>query len=165
MEMKIELDDDLMKKFSLACRLTGDNMDVATKKAIAQYTRDALIVGAHSIDIDLEQASSSAPLISKPITLRPEFLAWFKEQQTPKGQPYNPVTISGYAGRIQNTCKNPGFETVGAGDLFEITDPVEFALVVGKMRQCPAYAKEDLRTHNGLSAALKKYEQFLRERQ
>ena len=74
------------------------------------------------------------------------------------------MTISGYAGRIQNTCGYPGFEAVGATDLFEISDPTELELIVSRMRQCPAYAAEDARTHNGLTAALKKYAQFLKQR-
>lgn len=164
MELRIELSDDLAKKFTAACNLMGESSGEAAVKALAQYTREALIAGARSIGPAESIAATAAADGLSASSLRGEFIAWFKQQLTPKGKPYNPVTISGYAGRIQNTCGNPGFESVGASDIFEISDLTELELVVAKMRKCPAYAKEDSRTHNGLTAALKKYAQFLKQR-
>lgn len=96
--------------------------------------------------------------------LRGEFAGWLKRQSTPKGTPYNPSTISGYCDRIQGTCNGPGFESVGAGDLFVISDPAKLRQVIAKMRRCPAYAEENERTTGGLNAALNKYAQFLEQR-
>ena len=53
MIIRVELDDDLARKFELASNLMGESVESAAVKALAQYTRDALIAGARSIDGNL----------------------------------------------------------------------------------------------------------------
>lgn len=166
MDINVTVGEELYRSFSAARMIAGEDEDQAIVTAISSYTREMLMRGATAIPAATATASASAPNPQQAEgNLKQEFLAWFKRQKTPgRNTPYNPVTISGYSGRIQNTCQEPGFEAVGAGNLFEIDDPDELASVVERMRACPAYAEHDARTHNGLTAALKKYAEFLRAR-
>jgi hypothetical protein len=81
---------------------------------------------------------------------------------TRNGKAYNPVTISGYAGRIENACKEAAFASVPITNLFGITDLTDFLDVQKQLKDCAGYAEFDAKVHNGLTAALKKYEEFLR---
>lgn len=166
MDIIAAIDEELYRSFSAARMIAGEDENQAVVTAISSYTREMLMRGAASITAT-SATSLSAAFTALPAkgNLKQEFLAWFKQQKTPgRNTPYNPVTISGYTGRIQNTCQEPGFESVGAGNLFEIDDSDELASIVEKMKACPAYAEHDARTHNGLTAALKKYAEFLRVR-
>ena len=89
------------------------------------------------------------------------FVTWFRGL-TRNGKAYNPVTISGYAGRIENACKEAAFASVPISNLFGITDLTDFLDVQKQLKACEGYAEFDAKVHNGFTAALKKYEEFLR---
>lgn len=89
------------------------------------------------------------------------FVRWFKKL-TYKGKPYNPVTISGYSGRIENACQDEIFSNIYPKNLFLITDINEFLEVKIEIQSCEGYGAFDAKSHNGFTAALNKYEEFLR---
>lgn len=91
------------------------------------------------------------------------FIAWFKEQLY-RGRPYNPVTISGYAGRIESACNDPAFESIEPKNLFEIEKYDDFMNVRSKIMACPGFEAFDAKSHRGFTAALNKYADFLMSR-
>ena len=90
-----------------------------------------------------------------------EFVKWFKGL-TWNGRPYNPVTISGYTGRIESACNDPAFAEIPVKNLFSITDLAEFKDIQRQIKACAGYSEFDAKSHNGFTAALRKYEEFLR---
>lgn len=88
------------------------------------------------------------------------FIYWFKTLRN-NGKPYNRITISSYAGRLEKICKDAAFEQVAVENLFTITDLSVFLEIRDQMQSCEGYAQWDEKTHNGISAALSKYEDFL----
>ena len=90
------------------------------------------------------------------------FVNWFRGL-TRNGKPYNPVTISGYTGRIENACCDSAFVSIPIKNLFSITDLDEFLGIQKRIKSCEGYAEFDARSHNGFTAALRKYEEFLRQ--
>ena len=91
------------------------------------------------------------------------FVAWFKEQLY-RGRPYNPVTISGYAGRIECACNDPAFASIEPKNLFEIDNYDEFMNIRSKIMACPGFEAFDAKSHRGFTAALNKYADFLMSR-
>lgn len=89
------------------------------------------------------------------------FMTWFSTL-TRNGKPYNPVTISGYTGRIENACADEVFSSVPVDNLFKITILKEFLDVKAMLKRCAGYMEFDAKSHNGFTAALNKYEGFLR---
>ena len=88
------------------------------------------------------------------------FIAWFKEQLY-RGRPYNPVTISGYAGRIESACYDPAFATIEPKNLFEIESYDTFIVIRDQITACPGFEAFDAKSHRGFTAALNKYAEFL----
>ena len=88
------------------------------------------------------------------------FISWFKEQLY-RGRPYNPVTISGYAGRIESACYDPAFEAIKPKNLFEVLDYREFMEIRKQIMACPGFEAFDAKSHRGFTAALNKYADFL----
>lgn len=125
---------------------------------LARSLREEFLAGVElhndgGIIIDKRKISNSARQKS-------QFVAWFKTLRY-KGNPYNPVTISGYTGRIESACIEPEFVSIEPKNLFEITDLEEFKNIKRKIMSCSGYAVFDAKSHKGFTAALNKYEQFL----
>lgn len=170
------ISDESYKKFQAALILTGENEDIVVNRLIDNYSLQAL---RGAIDFqssenlqqhenlqsrDIPQPISQTTRITSQITSEEQrelFMKWFRGL-TRNGRPYNPVTISGYTGRIENACKDPIFETIPVKNLFTITDLDEFSSIQRDIKRCAGYAEFDARSHNGFTAALRKYEEFLK---
>lgn len=88
------------------------------------------------------------------------FIAWFKEQLY-RGRPYNPVTISGYAGRLECACNDLAFTSIEPKNLFEVESYDEFMSIRSQIMACPGFEAFDAKSHRGFTAALNKYAEFL----
>ena len=76
----------------------------------------------------------------------------------------NASMISGYVGRIEKACHDPAFASVSVRNLFYITDLEEYIRIQKQIMECPGFDEFDAKSHKGFTAALKKYEEFLRFR-
>lgn len=88
------------------------------------------------------------------------FVEWFRSL-TYHGKPYNPVTISGYSGRIESACYDEVFDSISTKNLFQVTDIEEYIKIKKKIQSCSGYDSFDAKSHNGFTAALNKYQEFL----
>ncbi len=162
MGRQVTIDEESYKKFQAALMLTAEDEELVLSRLISEYAHNVFagVVGnddkakataekrANHTEVDESEQKKS-------------FVNWFRGL-TRNGKAYNPVTISGYAGRIENACKEAAFASVPINNLFMITDLADFLDVQKQLKDCAGYAEFDAKVHNGLSAALKKYEEFLR---
>lgn len=125
--------------------------------SIAYKYREHFIAGVDS-SILAEHQERNAASVQQSL-----FIAWFKEQLY-RGRPYNPVTISGYAGRIEAACYDPAFEAIEPKNLFEIEKYDDFMNVRSQIMACPGFETFDSKSHRGFTAALNKYAEFLQNR-
>lgn len=122
--------------------------------SIAYKYRDYFIAGVEA-RVLAEHQERNASSVQQSL-----FIAWFKEQLY-RGRPYNPVTISGYAGRIESACNDPAFDSIEPKNLFEIEDYDEFLKIRDQIMSCAGFKVFDAKSHNGFTAALNKYADFL----
>jgi len=163
--VKVEFDipDQLYKKFQAAMVIKEENEDEVMCGLISDYLKKLFGVPESpkatrpEIPEGMEK-KQIAPVDS--YSQKRAFVEWFKEQ-TYRGRPYNPVTISGYSGRIENACQSPEFGSVPINNLFEITDVDEFHVMRLKIERCEGFQSFDAASHNGFTAALNMYERFL----
>lgn len=125
---------------------------------IAYKYRDYFVAGIDPVILK-EHQEKNAPSVQRNL-----FISWFKEQLY-RGRPYNPVTISGYAGRIESACYDPTFESIEPKNLFEIEGYDEFMKIRSKIMACPGFEAFDAKSHRGFTAALNKYADFLVSRE
>ena len=162
MSRQISISEDSYKKFQAALLLTGEDEETVLSKLISKYAHavfekvmgkpaDAEFDTGKKVSVDNITADEQKQL----------FIKWFRGL-TRNGKAYNPVTISGYTGRIENACCEPVFATIPINNLFSVTELEEFVSIQKQIKECAGYAEFDARSHNGFSAALKKYEEFLR---
>lgn len=123
-------------------------------RRIAYKYRDCFLAGTNP-DIIAEHQKKNAASIQQSL-----FVSWFKEQLY-RGRPYNPVTISGYAGRLESACHDPAFDAITPKNLFEIGDYETFMEVRKQIVACPGFEAFDAKSHRGFTAALNKYADFL----
>lgn len=121
---------------------------------VAYKYRDSFLAGVTPDTIAEHQEKNAASVQQR------LFISWFKEQLY-RGRPYNPVTISGYAGRIESACKDSAFDAIEPKNLFEIDDYDRFMVIRQKIMACPGFEAFDLKSHRGFTAALNKYADFL----
>ncbi len=141
--------------------LTGEEEEVVLSKLISEYAHKVFegIVGKKE---ELKQEEKKETTASRSAEEQKKlFINWFRSL-TWNGKPYNPVTISGYAGRLENACCEQAFAEVPVVNVFEITDLKEFLHIQKRLKECEGYADFDAKSHNGFTAALRKYEEFLR---
>ena len=161
MSRQISISEDSYKKFQAALLLTGEDEETVLSKLISKYAHavfekvmgkpaDAEFDTGKKVSVDNITADEQKQL----------FIKWFRGL-TRNGKAYNPVTISGYTGRIENACCEPVFATIPINNLFSVTELEEFVSIQKQIKECAGYAEFDARSHNGFSAALKKYEEFL----
>lgn len=122
--------------------------------SIAYKYREYFIAGVDS-NVLTEHQERNASSVQQSL-----FITWFKEQLY-RGRPYNPVTISGYARRIESACNDPAFESIEPKNLFEIEKYDDFMNVRSKIMACPNFEAFDAKSHRGFTAALNKYADFL----
>lgn len=159
MSKPININEDSYKKFQAALILTGEEEEIVLSRLINEY---AHTVFKNVMNKKSEEESNTNNNID--ITEHEQkqlFVNWFRSL-TRNGKPYNPVTISGYAGRIENACSDNVFASVPVNNLFTITDLAEFISIQKQIKECAGYAEFDAKSHNGFTAALRKYEEFLR---
>lgn len=125
--------------------------------SVAYKYRDSFLEGVTPDTIAEHQEKNAASVQQR------LFISWFKEQLY-RGRPYNPVTISGYAGRIESACKDSAFDAIEPKNLFEIDDYDQFMAIRQKIMACPGFEAFDLKSHRGFTAALNKYADFLMSR-
>ena len=152
---QISLEESTYKKFQAALVLTGESEELVIKKLISEYANAAF----ESV-MDSKLSSREEENITSADEQKKLFTNWFRSL-TRNGKPYNPVTISGYTGRIENVCSNPAFDEIPVDNLFSITDLAEFTKIRSEIIKSEEYADMDAKSHNGLTAALRKYEEFL----
>lgn len=121
---------------------------------IAYKYRDHFVAGVEPKVLEQYQSKNAVSV------QRNLFVSWFKEQLY-RGRPYNPVTISGYAGRIESACYDPAFEVIEPKNLFEVLDYHEFMEIRKQIMACPGFEAFDAKSHRGFTAALNKYADFL----
>lgn len=162
MSRQVAVSEEIYKQFQAALILTGEEEQSVLNELITQY--------AHKVfENMMGKKTETAPPAKGPVVIdsiaaheqKKMFINWFRGL-TRNGKSYNPVTISGYAGRIENACFDPIFATVPVDNLFTVTDPARFADLQRQIKSCAGYAEFDARSHNGFTAALRKYEEFLR---
>lgn len=168
MGRQVIVDEESYKKFQAALMLTAEDESLVLSRLISEYahnvfagvvsggndsSQDAVTAAAQNVTPAMSEADASEQ--------KKSFVTWFRGL-TRNGKAYNPVTISGYAGRIENACKEAAFASVPITNLFGITDLTDFLDVQKQLKDCAGYAEFDAKVHNGLTAALKKYEEFLR---
>lgn len=122
--------------------------------SIAYKYRESFIAGVDS-KILTEHQESNASSVQQSL-----FVSWFKEQLY-RGRPYNPVTISGYASRLETACNDPAFITITPKNLFEIESYDDFIKIRDQIMACPGFEAFDAKSHRGFTAALNKYADFL----
>lgn len=161
--MKIEIDikEENYKKFKAALILTGEEEDLVLNKYIEEYSHNVFEKAMGKKEDVVESYSKNDDLIKSPIEQKKLFVNWFRSL-IKNGRCYNPGTINVYTNRIENACADSTFETVPVYNLFEITDLSEFLEMQKQIKKCEGYNEYDAKTHNGFTAALKKYEDFLR---
>lgn len=158
MTYQININEDIYKKFQAALMLTGEDEETVIGRLLSKYAHAAFerVMGKTT------QETKAAPVASvSDVAQKQAFVNWFRTL-TRNGKPYNPVTISGYTGRIENACADPVFATVPVDNLFTITDLVQYVELQKQIKGCAGYAEFDAKSHNGFTAALRKYEEFLR---
>lgn len=156
MKMQLSLDEKTYKKFQAALVLTGENEEEVINRLICEYT-----VAAFESVMDNKPSTAEIDNINLAEEQKKLFTNWF-HGLIRNGKPYNPVTISGYTSRIENVCSDAAFDGIPVDNLFSITDLAEFTKIKAEISKCEAYAEIDAKSHNGLTAALRKYEEFLR---
>ncbi|MGN1117731.1 MAG: hypothetical protein ACI4RU_03895 [Acutalibacteraceae bacterium] len=161
MSKQINISEDNYKKFQAALLLTGEEEAVVINRLINKYTNTVFekVLKKNTTE-DFQNEKSAVVRITEK-EQKQLFVKWF-QSLTRNGKAYNPVTISGYTGRIENACSDPVFETVPVNNLFTITELKEFISIKKQIISCAGYAEFDAKSHNGFTAALKKYEDFLR---
>lgn len=157
------IDDESYKKFQAALILTGEEEDVVLKRLINTYIRKTF---ESAIETPTKEEHHSNNQVNVPKSINPEeqkqlFTNWFRNL-TRNGRAYNPVTISGYTGRLEKACIDPIFSSISVKNLFLITDLAQFISVQNQIKNCQGFAEFDAKSHNGFTAALKKYEEFLK---
>ena len=163
MSKQIFIDDDSYKKFQAALLLTGEDEETVLRALLNKYIH-TVFENAMGKNAQEEQRSNTQGAVVNAVTANEQkqlFTNWFRSL-TRNGKAYNPVTISGYTGRIENACKEPIFVAVPVNNLFTVTDLAEFTLIQKQIKSCSGYAEFDAKSHNGFTAALRKYEEFLK---
>lgn len=164
MSKQVNISEEIYKKFQAALMLTGQDEETVLNELVNNYAVSAFekAMGRSS---DSNEVFAEKAVISNSGSTAEEqkqlFVNWFRSL-TRNGRPYNPVTISGYTGRIENACSDSVFAEVPVDNLFEITDLSEFVEIQKQLKACNGYFEYDAKSHNGFTAALKKYEDFLR---
>jgi len=151
----ITIEPDLHKKFQAALVLTGEKEEEVVSRLMNQYAD--LAFESVMDNKSLPQAVEESPEEEQ----KKKFTNWFRSL-TRNGKPYNPVTISGYTGRIENICSASAFNEIPVDNLFSVTEISEFLKLQKQIKNCAGYSDIDAKAHNGVTAALRKYEEFLR---
>ncbi|MBR2132575.1 MAG: hypothetical protein IJ955_08635 [Oscillospiraceae bacterium] len=162
--MQVNVHEDIYKKLQAALLLTGEHEDTVLNRLIEEYAHNVFteIIAKGAITVPVEPRTEPKPVNhTSAIEQKKLFISWFRGL-TRNGKTYNPVTISGYAGRVENACSDPSFASVPVNNLFTITDLTQFMHLQKQIKECAGYAEFDAKCHNGFTAALKKYEEFLR---
>ena len=161
MSKLIQVNEESYKKFQAALMLTGEEEEVVLSKLISEYAHKVFqgIVGKKEETKQVEKKVTTSNRTAE--EQKKLFINWFRSL-TWNGKPYNPVTISGYAGRLENACCEQVFAEVPVVNIFEITNLEEFLHIQKRLKECHGYADFDAKSHNGFTAALRKYEDFLR---
>lgn len=162
MSKQITVNEESYKQFQAALMLTGEDEQSVLSGLISQYAHKAFesVMGKKVA----KGSNGNNQVVVDSITEHEQkrlFMNWFRGL-TWNGKPYNPVTISGYTGRIESACNDPVFSTVPVHNLFTITDLTQFMDIQRQIKSCAGYAEFDAKSHNGFTAALRKYEEFLR---
>lgn len=157
------IDDDNFKKFQAALILMGEDEDTVLKKLLNEYIHKAFESVMKKSTHEEQHANTQVDVerIVSASEQKQLFTNWF-QSLTRNGKAYNPVTISGYTGRIEHACNDPVFATVPVKNLFTINDLTEFLSIQKQIKSCTGYAEFDAKSHNGFTAALRKYEEFLK---
>jgi hypothetical protein len=164
MGRQVIVDEESYKKFQAALMLTAEDESLVLSRLIREYAHSVfagVVSGEKGTETPETQKTNAAVTEADASEQKKSFVTWFRGL-TRNGKAYNPVTISGYAGRIENACKEAAFASVPITNLFGITDLTDFLDVQKQLKDCAGYAEFDAKVHNGLTAALKKYEEFLR---
>ena len=162
MERQVTVSEESYKKFQAALMLTAEDEELVLSRLISEYAHQVfagVVAKDEGVKTPTEDDAYEAEVSES--DQKKYFVNWFRGL-TRNGKAYNPVTISGYAGRIENACKEAAFASVPISNLFGITDLTDFLDVQKQLKECAGYAEFDAKVHNGFSAALKKYEEFLR---
>ena len=161
MSKLIQVNEESYKKLQAALMLTGEEEEFVLSKLISEYAHKVFedIVGKKEEPKQVERKETTPNRTAE--EQKKLFINWFRSL-TWNGKPYNPVTISGYAGRLENACCEQAFAEIPVVNLFEITDLNEFLHIQKRLKACDGYYEFDAKSHNGFTAALRKYEEFLR---
>ena len=162
MHIQINIPEESYKMFHAALMLTGEDEDSVMNNLIINYAHKAFkcVVDKRTPEGPTSDNQSNLRGVTEN-EQKKMFVTWFRSL-TRNGKAYNPVTISAYAGRIENACSDPTFATVPINNLFAIADLSQFINIQMQIKSCDGYAAFDAKSHNGFTAALKKYEDFLR---
>lgn len=160
---QININEDSYKKLKASLMLTGEDEEVVLERLINQYAHATFekAMEKNTPEVKTQQAIAQTTSMTN-IEQKQAFVNWFRSLKRKNGDHYNLVTISGYAGRIEKACSNPAFASIPVDNLFNIVDLDKFIIIQKQIKNCPGYAEFDEKSHNGFTAALRKYEEFLR---
>lgn len=161
MSKQVNISEDSYKKFQAALMLTGEDEEAVLDELIKKYAHSVFERAMGKKETEKNDESREETVKMSTVEQKQTFINWFRSL-TRNGRAYNPVTISGYTGRIENACADPVFASVPIKNLFEITDLAEFLNIQRQIKECSGYFEFDAKSHNGFTAALRKYEEFLR---
>jgi len=162
-KVKFDIDRKLYNKFQAAMTFQEKDENEVVNNLIAEYLKNLLnntTAKDASADEGQKITSKKANKVD-PYSQKRRFVEWFK-QQTYQDRPYNPVTISGYTGRIEHACQSKGFSSISTKNLFEIADIESFRAIRSQIEKCDGFNAVNTETHNGFTAALNMYDRFLR---
>lgn len=160
MSKQITINDENYKKFQAALILTGEEEETVINRLVNEYAHNTFenIVGNKTVIYETTDNTIKNNISNS--NQKQLFINWFRSL-TRNGRFYNPVTISGYAGKLEKSCSDPIFDSVPINSIFTITDLETFIDIQNKIKNCPGYAKYDEKYHYAFTAALRKYEEFL----
>ena len=161
MSKQVNVSEDSYKKFQAALMLTGEDEEAVLSELIKKYAHSVFGSVMGKKETEKKETSCEEGIKVSAAEQKQDFVNWFRSL-TRNGRAYNPVTISGYTGRIENACADPAFASIPCKNLFEITDLAEFREIQTQIKACPGFFEFDAKSHNGFTAALRKYEEFLR---
>lgn len=156
------ISDELYRKFRAALLLSGDDEQSVLSELITQYANTIFSSElAKQPNKDLTVSNQNTNDFVSEEEQKQLFIRWF-ESLMRNGKPYKSTTISGYVSRIEHACQNEAFSEIAVKNLFAIKDLIQFTDIKDKIKSCAGYSEFDAKAHNGFTAALRKYEEFLR---
>lgn len=187
MNKMFNINDEIYTHFKASLVLTGENESEVLNRLLKEYAQQAFIKAAggnfapsptvqpastpvqpivaqtpsapvqSAVSEATPPASSANPTVQKQL-----FMKWFESLKR-NGNSYSPLTIRNYTDRIETICSDPAFSNIPVNNLFSVTNLEEFRKIYYEIEPTAAYDRLNLASGGACRAALRKYDEFLRE--